>query len=411
MTKGTFAPLHRVVWPLAVAQVVVWAAMFYSFPALLLEWERDMGWSKTALSGALTLSLVLSAVLAPIVGRLIDHGYARVVFPGCALLGAVCLLLLSGVSHLWQFYAVWVGIGIAMAGALYEACFAVLTRTMGKEAMRAITLITLVGGFAGTVSFPSAYFLVGIVGWRGAVVTFSAAVAFVAVPLILRGVRLAEQGRERQAHPASTKTGEALRILGRPTFWLLMIAFAAIALEHGMLLTHLLPLLDDRGIHGETAILAASMIGPMQVVGRLGLMAMGQRISTLGVAVACYVGLIIATGALLGVRAIPLLVVPFVLFQGSSYGLTSITRPVITADFLGRKDFGVISGLIAMAFMGATAIAPTVSAFVWEGAGYDGVIMLAMATAGVGLVSLLLAASLRNRGDGHGLENSGSAPG
>ena len=98
MPSGPIVPLRHVVWPLAVAQVVVWAAMFYSFPALILEWERDMGWSKTALSGALTLSLVLSAVLAPVVGRLIDHGYARVVFPGCALLGAACLLLLSGVS-------------------------------------------------------------------------------------------------------------------------------------------------------------------------------------------------------------------------------------------------------------------------------------------------------------------------
>lgn len=409
MPSGPIVPLRHVVWPLAVAQVVVWAAMFYSFPALILEWERDMGWSKTALSGALTLSLVLSAVLAPVVGRLIDHGYARVVFPGCALLGAACLLLLSGVNHLWQFYAAWVGIGIAMAGALYEACFAVLTRTMGAEAMRAITLITLVGGFAGTVSFPSAYLLVGVVGWRGAVATFSAAVAFVAVPLILRGVRLAEQGRELQAHPASARTGEALRILRRPTFWLLLIAFAAIALEHGMLLTHLLPLLDDRGIHGETAILAAALIGPMQVIGRLGMMVLGERVSTLGVAVACYVGLMIGTAALLGTKAIPLLVAPFVLFQGSSYGLTSITRPVITADFLGRKDFGVISGLIAMAFMGATAIAPIVSAFVWEGVGYDGVIVLAMATAAVGLVSLLLAAWLRGRGDGDRAE--GNRPG
>ena len=150
MSSAAIAPMRQIIWPLAVAQVIVWAAMFYSFPALILEWERDTGWSKTALSGALTLSLVLSAVLAPVVGRLIDHGHARYVFTGCALLGAACLLLLSGVTLLWQFYVVWVGMGVAMAGALYEACFAVLTRTMGSSAMRAITLITLVGGFAGT---------------------------------------------------------------------------------------------------------------------------------------------------------------------------------------------------------------------------------------------------------------------
>jgi MFS-type transporter involved in bile tolerance (Atg22 family) len=95
MTSVPVAPFRQIVWSLAVAETIVWAALFYSFPALILEWERDMGWSKTALSGALTLALVVSALLAPVVGRLIDHGYARFVFPGCALWGAICLVLLS----------------------------------------------------------------------------------------------------------------------------------------------------------------------------------------------------------------------------------------------------------------------------------------------------------------------------
>ena len=397
MSSAPVTAFRQIVWSLAVGETIVWAALFYLFPALLLEWERDMGWSKTELSGALTLALVVSALLAPVVGRLIDHGYARLVFPGCAMWGAICLVLLSRVASLWEFYAVWLGIGVAMSGALYEACFATLTRALGTGAMRAITLITLVGGLAGTVSFPSAYVLVGAVGWRGTVVTFAAAVAFVAVPLILRGVRLAEEGRQSQTQAASVRSGEALRVLRRATYWLLAISFSMIALEHGMLLTHLLPLLDDRGFHGETAIFAASMIGPMQVVGRLAVMAAGQRGSPFGIAIACYSGLIVAAFALLGTRAIPMLVVVFVLFQGSGFGLTSIIRPVITAELLGRKNFGVISGMIALPYLTATAVAPTVAAFVWESGGYDRVILLALAAAVVGLMSLLLAALL-NRG-------------
>jgi MFS family permease len=131
------------VWPLAIAETIVWAAMFYSFPALILEWERSLGWSKTELSGAFTLSLLTSAVLAPVVGRLIDRGLGRYVYTGCALLGAVLLALLSRVTELWQFYVVWLGLGVAMSGALYEACFAILTRAMGTMAKRAITLVTL----------------------------------------------------------------------------------------------------------------------------------------------------------------------------------------------------------------------------------------------------------------------------
>jgi sugar phosphate permease len=118
---------RRIVWPLALAQTLVWAAMYYSFPALLLAWERDLGWTKAELSGAFTVALVTSAFLAPMVGRIIDRGYGTHIFTGSALLGAVCLVVLSRVTAIWQFYAVWIMLGVAMAGSLYEACFAVLT--------------------------------------------------------------------------------------------------------------------------------------------------------------------------------------------------------------------------------------------------------------------------------------------
>jgi len=390
-------PFRQIVWPLAIAETIVWAAMFYSFPALILVWERDLGWSKTELSGALTLSLVAAAVLAPVVGRLIDHGFGRFVYTGCALAGAVFLALLSAVTELWQFYLLWLGLGIAMSGALYEACFAVLTRAMGIRAKRAITLVTLIAGFAGTVSFPSAYVLVELVGWRGTVVVFAVVVALVAAPLIWWGTSLAEQSRESQMYPASRGTGEALRVLRSATFWLLAISFAMIALEHGMLLTHLLPLLDERGIHAETAILAASMIGPMQVAGRLAMMAAERHVTIISIAAASYVAMGIAAVALLGAGAVPVLLVAFVLFHGAGYGVTSIVRPVVTAEFLGRTNFGVISGLLALPFIIATAAAPTIAAFVWETGGYDRVIMVAISAAGVGLVSILIAASLTSR--------------
>jgi MFS family permease len=188
-----------------------------------------------------------------------------------------------------------------------------------------------------------------------------------------------------------------LRILRSVTFWLLALSFAMIALEHGILLTHLLPLLDERGIHGETAILAASMIGPMQVAGRLAMMAAERHVSILRIAAASFVSMGIAALALLGTSAVPVLLVAFVLFQGSGYGVTSIVRPVITADFLGRTNFGVISGLLALPFIIATAAAPTIAAFVWERGGYDRVILLAIVAAGIGLASILLAASLTSR--------------
>ncbi len=397
MTSLRFGPFGRIVWPLAIAETIVWAAMFYSFPALLLQWERDLGWSKIELSGALTLALIVSALLAPVVGRLVDHGLGRYVFTGSAVLGALLLVLLSRVTTLWQFYAIWLALGVAMSGSLYEACFAVLTRAMGADAKKAITLVTLVAGFAGTVSFPSAHALAAIVGWRGAVLTFAIAVAFVAVPLIWFACRTAEDSGKTRAPSTSAKAGDVLRIFRRATFWLLAVSFAMIAFDHSILLTHLLPILDERDIHSEAAILTASMIGPMQVAGRLAMMAAERHVSTLFIFAACFVAMSISALSLLGAGTTPVLLVTFVLFQGAGYGVTSIMRPVVIAEFLGREDFGVIAGMLAIPFLTATAAAPTIAALVWEKGGYDWVIGLAFAAAVVGLLSMLTAVSFSRR--------------
>ena len=81
----------HIVFPFALAETLVWAAYFYSFPAFLPIWEEELGFSKANLTGTFTLSLVVSAVLSPAVGRLIDKGYGRAVFAGGAALASAMI--------------------------------------------------------------------------------------------------------------------------------------------------------------------------------------------------------------------------------------------------------------------------------------------------------------------------------
>lgn len=391
-------PFRKIVWPLAAAEILVWAAMFYSFPALLLEWERDLGWSKTELSGAFTIALAGSALLAPVTGRLIDRGLGLYTFTGSAVLGALSLAALSMVTMLWQFYLIWMLIGVAMAGALYEPCFAFLTRVMGARSKQAITLVTLVAGFAGTLAFPGTHALLAVTDWRGTVLVLSAVVVLVAVPLIWFGCRSAGDHERHHADTASAHSADTFRVMRLPTFWLLAVSFAMIALGHGLVLTHLLPLLDERGVGGDTAVLAASMIGPMQVAGRLAMMAAERHVSTLAIAATCFIAMGIAAASLLGAGVIPMLLVTFVLFHGAGYGVTSIVRPVVTAELLGRRNFGLVAGMLAVPFLAASAAAPTVAALVWGVGGYNLVIWVAIAGAAIGLLSLLGAVNFSGPG-------------
>ena len=389
-------PTHwrQIVWALAVAETLVWAGMYYLFPALLPHWEQDTGWSKAELAGAFTCALIVAALSAPLAGRLIDLGHGRKVLAISAFGGGTLVFLLSRIDQLWQFYALWIGIGFFMAGALYEACFAFLTRVLDTLAKRAITLVTLVAGLAGTVSFPTASILAVNFGWRTSTIAFAALICGIAAPLLWFSSKgFDTQGVATTSTVQENKTQATVkRTLRTPVFWLLTTAFALISLNHGMIITHLLPLLAERGVEASIAVTAAAMIGPMQVIGRIIMMTLERHVSITAVCMTSFLFLMLSSAALFGAGAVTLLIFAFVVLQGSGYGVTSITRPVVTAEYLGRTGFGQISGYMALPFMGATALAPIIAALLWQVGSYDWVIVVCFAVSLAGLLCFIAAA-------------------
>ncbi|HBT42733.1 MAG TPA: MFS transporter, partial [Rhodospirillaceae bacterium] len=103
----------------------------------------------------------------------------------------------------------------------------------------------------------------------------------------------------------------------------------------------------------------------------------------------------IASAALLGANSVPGLLVVFVLFQGAGNGVMSITRPVIVAELLGRRRYGVIAGILAVPYIGFSALAPGLAGLVWLVTGYDGVLAMTLFAGILGAVALMAAARCR----------------
>ncbi len=370
---------------LGLAQTLVWAGLYYVFPALLPTWKAELGWSPTVLAGAFTLALVVQALAAPFAGRLIDGGHGRLLLGASAVGGAVGLVLLARIETIWQFYLAWAWLGLTMAGGLYDACFSYVTRTFPGDARRIITRITLFAGFAGTVSFPLAHYTAQAFGWRASLLVFAVLIVAVSLPLI---VGLPRSGSAGPPAPRASHRAAERAALRAPAFWLLAAVFAAVALNHGMLVTHLLPLLSSRGLDLETAVLAAACVGPMQVVGRLALMAVERRYAMDQVMAGTLAALLLASTALLLAPFLPALAVLFVLLQGAGIGIVSIARPVLIVDRLGRDAFGAVNGRMAAIFIATTAIAPTAAALLWQVGGYDLVLIACLALAVVAATAL-----------------------
>ncbi|WP_417514552.1 MFS transporter [Minwuia sp.] len=387
--------IRRAIIFLALGETIVWAGMYYLFPALLLRWEAAEGWSKTTLTAAFAGAVIVSGLVAPFMGRLIDRGIGPQVMTGAALFGAVLLALLPLAGSIWTFALIWLFIGVAMGATLYEPCFAMITRTRGLQARRAITLVTLVAGLAGTLSFPLNHLVAEAMGWRAATLTFAGLIAFVGAPLLWFGASHLERGftatRTVQPEDAAQDRGALHAALRSPVFWGLATGFALLGVNHGVIIGHLLPILNDRGVAAETAVLAASMIGPMQVAGRLAMMAAERHVSSHTITIACFVAVAAAAASLYAAAFAPTLIVAFVILQGAGYGVVSIMRPVALREMMGERSFGAISGAMAVPYLISAALAPFMGSLLWTVGGYDLVLYCVLGLCLIGFLAYRMA--------------------
>ena len=374
------------VWLLGIGQTLTYAGVYYAFPALLPELEAATGWSKGQLAAGPTLAFLVMAVLTPFSGRLVDRGWGGEMLMWLPIGAAGGVALLSVVQSPGQWLAVWLVIGVMQAGILYESCFSFLTRRLGDGARAAITRVTLIAGFSGTITFPLGHVFGQWFGGQGALLAFALVILLGAVPVNYLGVRALRRMERAGAVRPAAEPGALRAALGRVEFWVISAMFGLIWLNHGILLTYVLELFQDRGASLAMATLAASCFGPAQVLGRLILMFHEARVSN-GLVTLVSLALVLLAGlVLLAAGLAPGLVFVMAAVQGAGVGLLSILRPVLVADILGRRGFGAVSGAAAVAPILASAAAPSVGAVLlgWGGPGLVYGACLGMAAAGLG---------------------------
>lgn len=373
---------------LGITQITAWGSIYYLFALLMEPLHSALGSGKSAIVGAFTVSLLVSGLLAPVVGRTIDRRGGRGLMAAGSLLAAVALAALGQVTALWQLYVVWALLGAAMAGTLYEPAFAVLTRAFINNHRRAIAVLTLFGGFASTVFWPLGQALIDALGWRQTTLVFAAINLLVCVPLHLFALPAAQAPAAVPGAPTAAAQSRSLtEALRDPTFHLLAGAFTINALVFSGMSVHLLAMLAAKGLSGVQAAAYGALIGPMQVLGRLVEMFFGQRIppSRVGLIAMGLLPASLLVYAVAGSSAWS-----FVLFAalfGSGNGVMTIVRGTVPMELYGREHYGAVNGAMAAPVLIAKAAGPLVAALAWSAVGdYDAVALLLGALALFSLV-------------------------
>lgn len=385
------------VWALSAAQLVSWGVLYYGFSLFVVPMEAELGWSRTALNGALSLGLLAAGVAAFPVGAWIDRHGGRSIMTGGSLLGALMLAAWSQVGSLVAFYAIWIGMGVAMAATLYEPAFVVLTRRFAQSYRTKITIMTLVGGLASTVFMPLTQVLIGAIGWRAALLTLAAVVAAACVTihaLVLREAKPVRSPAAPGAAPAAS-SGAVRRAMQSPVFWGLVVCFTAYYASFTAVSFHLVPLLTDRGVPMEIVVGAIAVIGPAQVAGRVALLTLGRRLHTATIGRLATAAFPASVLILLLVRDSTAALFAFAACLGTANGVMTILRGTAVPDLLTRDSYGAVNGALAAPSTGARAVAPFAAALIWSAGGYDTVLWTVVACGVVAVAAFDVAARRR----------------
>jgi len=352
------ARLWRLIIGLGIGQIISWGALIYAIAVLGGPMGVEFGVSSTVVFGAFSASLVVSGLVGPYVGKMIDRIGGRRILALGSLGASVSLAALAWAPSISAFFLAWALAGIARAMTLYEAAFAALSQHAGKSFRNSVTAITLLGGLAGTVFFPLSLLGLAHAGWRGTLAGFAAAELLICLPLHLwclpAGIRHRDPSDASREPVASPDPPRATR----GAFTALSTSFALYAFITSAISVHVVNLLQSTGLGVTSAVFVASLIGPMQLAGRIAELAFGRRLSALLVGAATLVLLVFSLVALSLVSAQLAIAIVFAAAYGCANGIQTIVRGTVPAELFGHEGYGHMMGKLAAPSFIARALAP-----------------------------------------------------
>lgn len=375
---------------LGVTQIVSWGSIYYAFALLLEPLQRELGAGKSEIAGAFSAALLVSGLCATWIGRTIDRLGGRWVMTLGSVAAVALLAALSQVQSLALLYAIWIGLGVAMAATLYEPAFVVIAQVYRLGYRRALTVLTLFGGLASTVFWPLTTLLIERFGWREAVLWLAAINLLVCVPLHF-GLLPRTSGAAAPARQAE-RDAARLRLWRDRRFRALTVAFLAHYAVVSAIAAHLIALLLARGMSPAAAAGIGALIGPMQVAGRIvefgasRWLAVGQmgRIAAVAMPMSL-LALLWADTSVIGLTA-------FAVLFGAGNGAMTVIRGALPVEMYGRDHYGAIAGALATPGLLARAGGPILAAVLWSAlGGYERTTVVLVAVAAVGATAFAYA--------------------
>ena len=359
-----------------------------AFSLLLPPLIDEFGWQRGLAAGAFSFGFLVSAVLSPLIGRLVDrHGPRIVILTGVALM-ALGLLLAPGIETPWQLYltlGVLVGCGTNLMSFTVQALY--LPNWFRRRRGLAISIAFAGVGAGAVLILPWLQTIIEASGWRASCRALGFLVIAVLVPLNLFVRRRPEDlglepdggdgtdgGRPAKRTIRVIDTDWAakewtLRLAMRTgRFWWLAVAFFCILVAWYSVQVHQTKYLVEIGFSPMLAAWSLGIVSVVAVPGQIGFGALSDRIGREWIwSIGC-AGFAVCYGLLVAMEHHPSepLLYAMVFTQGFlGYAITSVMAPVVAELFEG-PHYGAIFGTLTVFMIAGGAAGPWITGVIYD---------------------------------------------
>ena len=346
---------------------------------------REFGWSRTALSGAVSLGGLLAALSSPLIGPLLDRHGARLTLCVAVLVTGIAMMLLSLTQSLLVFYLLFCIARMNWAGPFDLGIYGGVNNWF--VARRAFaTSVATVAQMAGLVAMPLiAQLAMRQHGWRGGWLAIGSVTLLIGfLPVWLLMVRrpedlglIPDRRAARSIADGATKAVPAMyaepsfsrkQALGTSAFWLLLIYTVLVYPVQAGVSLHQAAHLIERGIEPT---IAATIVSVFSLMSALSSVACGllPRKVPIHYQLALIGGFLAAgTLAMVGIATTRQGYVAAGLF-GFGIGGVLTLLPIAWSDYFGRANFAAIRGIALSVQVIAQAAGPLLSGVLhdWTG--------------------------------------------
>jgi MFS family permease len=385
----TLTPVTRTILALGITQIVGYGTLYYAFAVLAKALVAEIGVSMPFAFGAFSVALLAGGVVAPLAGRAIDRHGARPVMALGSVGAALALAVLSQSTGAVTLAAALVLVEMVSALVLYDAAFAALAQSAGGTgARRAITLMTLIGGFASTVFWPVTHAMGEGLGWRETYLVFAGLHLFLCLPLHLT------LQRQSMGEGAAASAPVAAALLapdrqGKAMLWL-AVGFSLAGVVFSALTVQWVLVLQATGLSAAAAVAAGTLLGPAQVGVRVIDLFFGVRQHPMTMALLSAGLLVLSLGLLIVMPTGLAGAMVFATVFGLASGLTSIVRGTVPLALFGAEGYAARLGLLAGLRLACSALAPFALSVALVGLGAGTTISLAFGVALAATLALAL---------------------